>query len=58
MKYILLTMAFIINSVSVCHAFVQEEKDRDRIIRILKEAYQRDQAPRMVIDSLMRNGVT
>lgn len=32
--------------------------NRDRITQILKEAYTRDQAPRLIIDSLMRMGIT
>ncbi len=35
-----------------------EEVNRDSIVSALKLAYQRDQAPRKIIDSLMRLGVT
>jgi hypothetical protein len=37
---------------------MQKEIDREEIIKLLEEAYLRDQAPRLIIDSLMRNGVT
>lgn len=57
MKYIILFL-FIVNSGFVSRAAIQEEFDRKKIVKLLEEAYQRDQAPRAIMDSLMRNGVT
>lgn len=56
-KYIIVLFV-LINSVLVCHATMQKGIDRKKIIKTLEEAYQRDQAPRLIIDSLMRSGVT
>lgn len=58
MKNILVLLFGIVNSAYVCCAIMQEKVDHDKLILILKDAYQRDQAPRVFIDSLMRNGVT
>lgn len=57
MKYNIILFVFIM-SASVCQAGVQEDISRQKIYKLLEEAYLRDQAPRLIIDSLMRNGVT
>src|SRR6056297_2050725 len=56
-KYIII-LFILTNSVIMCHAPMQKEIDRKKIMKSLEEAYLRDQAPRLVIDSLMRSGVT
>lgn len=56
-KYIII-LFILTNSVIMCHAPMQKEIDRKKIMKSLEEAYLRDQAPRLVIDSLMRSGAT
>jgi hypothetical protein len=60
LNYIKLILALIVlmNSVIECNASMQKVIDREKILKILKEAYERDQAPRKIIDSLYRSGCT
>lgn len=56
-KYLIVLIVLMI-TVSLCHPAMQENIDRNKIVKLLEEAYLRDQAPRLIIDSLMRSGAT
>jgi hypothetical protein len=62
MKYyglqIFLFLCLTIFSLRVYSANQKEHFDRDSIALILKQVYARDQAPRLIIDSLMKKGIT
>ena len=56
-KYIIILL-ILISSKLECYATMQKEIDRKKIMELLEGAYLRDQTPRLIIDSLMRSGVT